>query len=216
MTVSMSINGFMSSPSALRAWSAQSHENIRRGVAREMRGAQSDLKKAATNAVAGVFRVSRGSFPKSWRTRVYDEKRNQLPAVLVQSRIFWMGAQEHGATISGKRGQLIPFGGLRIGYKAWKKLVNGLRATGNTFFRSIGGKLILFARSGGRGSRLGARFKSMTVSGIPAMRKLKSGEAYPIAVLVRSVRLRARYSLGKSVAPIVRQMARRISAAVTI
>lgn len=215
MTGTVSIRGFMSRPGDIDAWRLATHQRIRKGVARKMTEAAPRFKAAATAAVSRSFKIRSAAFPKAWRSRVYADKRDRLPALLVQSKIFWMGAQEAGAAIRGKL--LIPFGGLRIGYRSWQRLIRSVMDAKTGFFKQIGSRTILFVRAGGASSAAGTRgrraitlLRRTEMSGLPRLKKVRKGEAFAIATLVRSVRLRPRYSLERAVDVEVRRLARDI------
>lgn len=209
MSGSIALTGFMAKPSSLNSWVLAGHNSIRDAVAREMKLRQTALQRAAGKAVSSSMRVNKASFPAAWRTRVYTSKPAKMPAVLVQSKIFWMGAQEFGAQISGKRGLLIPFGNVRIGAKAFRRLLDQVIKSHTGFFRKIGSRLILFARSSVRGAAA-SRLKRAFASSRMSTNRVGKGEAFPIAVYVRSVRLRPRFSLKAAVTPVVRDLARAI------
>lgn len=211
MSGSISLTGFMAKPSSLNSWVLAGHNSIRDAVAREMKLKQTALQRAAGGAVSATMRVNKASFPAAWRTRVYTSKPQKMPAVLVQSKIFWMGAHEYGAQISGKRGLLIPFGNVRIGAKAFRRLLDQVMKSHSGFFRKVGSKLILFARaSSGVKGAAAARLKRAFSASRYSTTKVAKGQAFPIAVFVKSVRLRPRFSLKTAVTPVVRSMARAI------
>jgi len=208
---SISLSGFMAKPSSLNSWVLAGHNSIRDAVAREMKLKQTALQRAAGGAVSATMRVNKASFPAAWRTKVYTSKPQKMPAVLVQSKIFWMGAHEYGAQISGKRGLLIPFGNVRIGAKAFRRLLDSVLNGKSGFFKKIGSRLILFARVGStKGLRGAGRLRRAFQQARSTMQKTVKGDAFPIAVYVRSVRLQPRFSLKTAVTPVVRSMARAI------
>lgn len=213
MSATVSITGILKDPASMRRWSLESHQKIRRTVLTEFTSGQSDLRQAADSAVRAGFRVNKRSFPAAWRTRVYASRPLDFPAVLLQSKIFWMGAQEYGADIIGRNGVLIPFGGVRIGFKEFRDLLATLRENGQGFFKQTGGRVILFARArvglkGGAVARLKRAFAQSRSSTIGVSRN----QAFPVAILVPRVRLRPRYSLDRATAPVLRKMARAIEA----
>lgn len=215
MSGRIDITGLLRDRSSLQAWTERSRQRIRQTVKREMVAAQPDLQAAAQGAVRGAFRVSKASFPAAWRTRVYASKPNRLPALLIQSRVFWMGAQEYGVRIIGRNGVLIPFGNLRIGYQAFRGLLATLRENGQGFFRNVGGRVILFARArvGLKGGAV-LRLKRAFAASRSSTRGVRQGDAFPVATLVPRVQLRPRFSLERAAAPAVGRLARRIEQAV--
>lgn len=215
MSGRINITGLLRDPSSLHAWTERSRQRIRQTVVTEMRAAQPDLQASAQKTVRSAFHIAKASFPTAWRTRVYASKPNRLPALLIQSRIFWMGAQEYGASIIGRNGVLIPFGGVRIGYRAFQALLATLRENGQGFFRQVGGRVILFARArvGLKGGAV-LRLKRAFAASRSSTRGVRRGDAFPVATLVPRVQLRPRYSLERATAPAVARLARRIENAV--
>lgn len=209
MTATISINGFMSSPAAIMAWTQSRHEVLRQAVKVEMARAQTALKGDVSAAIASSFRVQRSSFPKAWRTRVYAEKQKSLPALLVQAKIFWMGIQEQGGVLARGRGYLIPFGKLRIGWKAFRSLILDIMHAKAGFFRVVNGKVILFAKVKKFGSKAGNRLRRAEAQR-QGKKRLSTSEAVPIATLVKRIVLKPRYNLSRVVQSEVARIARAI------
>ncbi|MGH6873667.1 MAG: DUF6441 family protein, partial [Aestuariivirgaceae bacterium] len=137
--------------------------------------------------------------------RLFDKKPGRLPALIVGSRIPWTGIHERGGVLRGKgRGLLIPIntrGGRLIGRKAFKAIVDRLLKQGNAFFKQVNGKVILFAEALGE-SPLGKFRRSgedfSRFGGVKG-RRGKSATEVPIAILLPTVRLRARLGLKAAV-----------------
>ena len=71
-----------------------------------------------------AFTVKRNSFISSMGVKVFDKKPEQLPALLVGSKIPWLGLHEKGGSVSGNL--LIPLLPGRIGPKRFKAVIDGL------------------------------------------------------------------------------------------
>ncbi len=147
------------------------------------------LREEVHKHVAGQLKVVRKGFLKSFRTRVIDRDPQRLPALLVGSKIPWVGLHESGGAISGR--MLIPLHG-RVGRKRFKQQVSELMRGGNAYFvKNKQGHLVLMAENIKDHDRPLAGFKRRyrKAHGIA---KLKRGADIPIAVLVPRVTLKKR------------------------
>jgi hypothetical protein len=139
-----------------------------------------------------AFQVKRSSFVSSMRTKVLDKKSERLPALLIGSRIPWLGIHEKGGTVTGNL--LIPMLTNRIGPKRFRQVVDALMRSGNAFFVEKNGKVILMAENLRENASQLNRFKRAERTRTGAKR-IKRGEAIPIAVLVKKVDLKRRLDL---------------------
>lgn len=180
--------------SKLDAWTRQKQAAIHKAVADGMR----DGGKSVTDAVRGKmqadFTVKKSAFVNSLRARLYDRDPDKLPAILIGSKIPWLGIHVRGGTIGGR--MLIPLTeeGRRIGRRAFKRVIDALIRSGNAYFIQKNGRAILMAENLRENATSLARFKRAERKRTGA-KSIKRGQEIPIAVLVPSVRLPRRFDL---------------------
>jgi hypothetical protein len=209
MQISLTGSGLLDK-SRLRAWSLEQQDAIRRHLAAAMKASGKDMARQAGEVARRSLKIRRRNFPGMY-AKVYDKKPNSLPALLIGSKIPWLGIHEKGGTISGKL--LIPFGNVRIGYKRWKALIRNLMAGGNAYFRQVRGRAILFAENIAENDAELGRFKRVIRRSLGGGR-LKRGADIPVAVLVTRVTLRKRLGLEKSVRDNLSKLAQAIERSV--
>jgi hypothetical protein len=157
-----------------------------------------EVRDAARAHMRNAFQVKRASFVSSMRAKVLAERAEQLPALLVGSRIPWLGIHEKGGTVTGNL--LIPMLPNRIGPKRFRQVVDALMRSGNAFFIEKDGKVILMAENLRENAAQLARFKRAERTRTGA-RQIKRGQEIPIAVLVKKVDLKRRLDLEGTVCP---------------
>lgn len=178
------------------AWSTERRDAIRAALKRGMQSGGREVRDAARTQMRGAFNVKRNSFVSSMQAKVLDRKTDRLPALLVGSKIPWLGLHEKGGTVSGNL--LIPLLPGRIGPKRFKAVVDGLLRSGNAFFVEKNGKVILMAENIRENASQLTRFKRAERARTGA-KQIKRGQEIPIAVLVKSVSLKRRLDLTGSV-----------------
>ena len=174
------------------AWSTERRDAIRAALKRGMQSGGREVRDAARTQMRGAFNVKRNSFVSSMQAKVLDKKTDQLPALLIGSKIPWLGLHEKGGTVSGNL--LIPLLPGRIGPKRFKAVVDGLMRSGNAFFVERNGKVILMAENIRENASQLTRFKRAERARTGA-KQVKRGQEVPIAVLVKSVSLKRRLDL---------------------
>lgn len=174
------------------AWSTERRDAIRAALKRGMQSGGREVRDAARTQMRGAFNVKRNSFVSSMQAKVLDKKTDRLPALLVGSKIPWLGLHEKGGTVSGNL--LIPLLPGRIGPKRFKAVVDGLLRSGNAFFVEKNGKVILIAENIRENASQLTRFKRAERARTGA-KQIKRGQEIPIAVLVKSVSLKRRLDL---------------------
>lgn len=174
------------------AWSTERRDAIRAALKRGMQSGGREVRDAARTQMRGAFNVKRNSFVSSMQAKVLDKKTDRLPALLVGSKIPWLGLHEKGGTVSGNL--LIPLLPGRIGPKRFKAVVDGLLRSGNAFFVEKNGKVILMAENIRENASQLTRFKRAERARTGA-KQIKRGQEVPIAVLVKSVSLKRRLDL---------------------
>jgi len=174
------------------AWSTERRDAIRAALKRGMQSGGREVRDAARTQMRGAFNVKRNSFVSSMQAKVLDKKTDRLPALLVGSKIPWLGLHEKGGTVSGNL--LIPLLPGRIGPKRFKAVVDGMMRSGNAFFVERNGKVILMAENIRENASQLTRFKRAERARTGA-KQVKRGQEVPIAVLVKSVSLKRRLDL---------------------
>ena len=183
-------------PSRLQAWTRERQAHMRRAVTRAFREWGREISAAANETVRARMKVRKRQFP-GFRAKVFADKPERMPALLIRSRIPWLGVHGRGGTVSGSgRGLLIPLLDKRIGPRAFKRVLDHILRTGAGFWKEVKGQLILFAEYQPEYGQPLAKFRRAE----RARRGGKSpkrwaGESIPIAVLVPSVKIEKRFDL---------------------
>ncbi len=193
MKLSLTTSGLLD-PKRLDSWVPEKRRAIRQSVEAGMREAGRGMADAAKGRMQSAFKVRKAGFLKSMRFKVYVGNPERFPALLIGSKIAWLGLHVRGGTISGK--MLIPLlpEFQRIGRRAFQRVVDGLMRAGNAFFIERHGKLILMAENIQDNASELRRFKRAERSRTGA-KTIKRGQEIPIAVLVPRVTLRGRFDL---------------------
>ena len=196
----------------LAAWSRQKQLDIRQAVAQGMRDHGRSLTEALRSRLHADLTIRKPALLRSLRARVLDRDPGRLPALLVGSRVPWLGVHVRGATLTGK--MLIPLTepGKRIGRKAFKRVIDTLMRSGNAWFIRTGGKdgkVILMAENLKENASPLHRFKraERQRSGAKSIRR---GQEIPIAVLVSRVTLKRRFDFDGTVRKSLPQLAQTI------
>lgn len=193
MQISLSATGLLDK-SRLDSWSKQKRDAIRKAVAAGMRSGGKHVADAVRSRMNADFTVRKAAFAKSMRAKVYDRKPDKLPALLVGSKIPWLGIHTRGGVIKGPL--LIPLTeeGRRIGRRAFKRVIDGLLRAGNAFFIKKNGKAVLMAENIKENAAELRRFKRAERARTGA-KSIKRGQEVPIAVLMPSVTLKRRFDM---------------------
>lgn len=208
MRISLSATGLLD-PRQLLAWSTEKRRAIHHAVARGMQTGGREVRDAARSEIRKSFNVKRNGFVLSMGAKVLDKKPGALPALLVGSKIPWLGIHETGGTINGR--MLIPLlpEHQRIGRKAFRRVVDGLMRSGNAFFIKKNGKAILMAENIKENTSELRRFKR--AERIRAgVKSIKRGQEIPIAVLVNRIDLKRRFNFTGAVQRSLPALARAI------
>lgn len=193
LKISLTTTGLLDK-SKLDAWTRQKQVAIHKAVATGM----SNGGKAVVDIVRGnmraAFTVKKAVFVNSLRAKVYDRNPDKLPAVLIGSKIPWLGIHVRGGTLSGR--MLIPLTeeGRRIGRRAFKRVIDALIRSGNAYFIRKGGRAILMAENLKENASFLTRFKRAE-RGRTGAKSIKRGQEIPIAVLVPNVTMKRRFDL---------------------
>jgi len=208
LKISLSRAGLLD-PAKLSAWSLSKQANIRKAVAAGMRSHSKPLVESVRSQMQADFTVRQKRFVRSVRARLFDRNPNKLPALLIGSKIPWLGVHVRGGTIAGRT--LIPLTeeGKRIGRHAFKRIIDALIASGNAYFIQKDGKAILMAENLKENQAQLRRFKRAERVRTGA-KSIKRGQEIPIAVLVPRVSLPARFDLTQAVRRQLPNLARTI------
>lgn len=193
MKFSLTTSGLLD-PRRLDSWVPEKRRAIRKAVEAGMKSTGKEIADAARWKMQSAFRVRKNAFLKSLRSKVYAGSPERFPALLIGSKIPWLGIHVRGGTIGGR--MLIPLlpEHQRIGRKAFRRVIDGLMRSGNAFFIQREGKVILMAENIKENQSELRRFKRAERQRTGA-RSIKRGQEIPIAVLVSSVTLKGRFDL---------------------
>ena len=210
MRLSLTTTGLLD-PRQLAAWSTERRRAIHTAVAKGMQSGGREVRDAARSEMRSAFTVKRNSFISSMGVKVFDKKPahlpNSLPALLVGSKIPWLGLHEKGGSVSGNL--LIPLLPGRIGPKRFKAVIDGLMRSGNAFFIEKNGRVLLMAENIKENAGQLGRFKRAE-RGRTGAKQIKRGQEIPIAVLVKRVDLKRRLNLAGGVQRALPALARAI------
>lgn len=191
MRLTLTTTGLLD-PRQLSAWSAERRRAIHAAVAKGMQTGGREVRDAARAEMRSAFTVKRNSFVSSMGVKVFDKKPDQLPALLVGSKIPWLGLHEKGGSVSGNL--LIPLLPGRIGPKRFRQIVDSLMRSGNAYFIKKNGRVLLMAENIKENGAQLTRFKRAE-RGRTGAKQIKRGQEIPIAVLVKRVDLKRRLNL---------------------
>jgi hypothetical protein len=193
MKLSLTTSGLLD-PKRLDSWIPEKRRAIRKAVEAGMKSAGKEIAQTVQARMQAAFKVRKVGFVRSMRHKLYAGSREKFPALLIGSKIPWLGIHMRGGTIAGR--MLIPLlpEHQRLGRKAFRRVIDGLMRTGNAFFIKKNGKVILMAEAIKENTAELRRFKRAE-RGRTGAKSIKRGQEIPIAVLVPTVTLRGRLDL---------------------
>ena len=194
----------------LAAWTRSRREAIHKAVGMGMRDSSRSLTEALRTRMQSDLAIRKPAFLRSMRAKVLDRDPSRLPALLVGSRVSWLGVHVRGATLTGK--MLIPLteSGRRMGRKAFARVIDTLMRSGNAWFIRKDGKVILMAENIKENASALTRFKRAERQRTGA-KSIKRGQEIPIAVLVPRVTLKRRFDFDGTVRRAMPQLAQSIN-----
>ena len=194
----------------LAAWTRSRRETIHKAVALGMHDSSRSLTEALRTRMQSDLAIRKPAFLRSMRAKVLDRDPSRLPALLVGSRVSWLGVHVRGATLTGK--MLIPLteSGRRMGRKAFARVIDTLMRSGNAWFIRKDGKVILMAENIKENTSALTRFKRAERQRTGA-KSIKRGQEIPIAVLVPRVTLKRRFDFDGTVRRAMPQLAQSIN-----
>ena len=210
LKISLTTSGLLDK-STLEAWTRQKQAAIHKAVATGMRDGGKVVADVVRSKMKTDFTVKKSAFLNSLRAKVYDRNPDKLPAVLIGSKIPWLGIHVRGGTISGR--MLIPLTeeGRRIGRRAFKRVIDALIRSGNAYFIQKNGRVIVMAENLRENASALARFKRAERKRT-GTKSVKRGQEIPIAVLVPKVAMKRRFDLESAVRGQLPVLARAIEA----
>ena len=193
MKLSLTTSGLLD-PKRLDSWIPEKRRAIRKAVEAGMKSAGREIAQTVQARMQSAFKVRKAGFVRSMRHKLYAGSPAKFPALMIGSRIPWLGIHTRGGTIGGR--MLIPLlpEHQRLGRKAFRRVIDGLMRTGNAFFIQKNGKVILMAEVIKENAAELRRFKRAERNRTGA-KSIKRGQEIPIAVLVPTVTLRGRLDL---------------------
>ena len=193
MKLSLTTSGLLD-PQRLDSWIPEKRRAIRKAVEAGMKSAGKEIAQTVQARMQAAFKVRKVGFVRSMRHKLYAGSPEKFPALLIGSKIPWLGIHMRGGTIAGR--MLIPLlpEHQRLGRKAFRRVIDGLMRTGNAFFIQKNGKVILMAEVIKENTAELRRFKRAE-RGRTGAKSIKRGQEIPIAVLVPTVTLRGRLDL---------------------
>ena len=209
LKISLTTSGLLDNRE-LAAWTRSRREAIHKAVALGMRDSSRSLTDALRTRMQSDLAIRKPAFLRSMRAKVLDRDSTRLPALLVGSRVSWLGVHVRGATLTGR--MLIPLteSGRRMGRKAFARVIDTLMRSGNAWFIRKDGKVILMAESIKENGSALTRFKRAERQRTGA-RSIKRGQEIPIAVLVPRVTLKRRFDFDGTVRRAMPQLAQSIN-----
>ena len=209
LKISLTTSGLLDNRE-LAAWTRSRREAIHKAVALGMRDSSRSLTDALRTRMQSDLAIRKPAFLRSMRAKVLDRDPSRLPALLVGSRVSWLGVHVRGATLTGK--MLIPLteSGRRMGRKAFARVIDTLMRSGNAWFIRKDGKVILMAENIKENASALTRFKRAERQRTGA-RSIKRGQEIPIAVLVPRVTLKRRFDFDGTVRRAMPQLAQSIN-----
>ena len=209
LKISLTTSGLLDK-GELAAWTRSRREAIHKAVGLGMRDSSRSLTEALRNRMQSDLAIRKPAFLRSMRAKVLDRDSTRLPALLVGSRVSWLGVHVRGATLTGK--MLIPLteSGRRMGRKAFARVIDTLMRSGNAWFIRKDGKVILMAENIKENASALTRFKRAERQRTGA-RSIKRGQEIPIAVLVPRVTLKRRFDFDGTVRRAMPQLAQSIN-----
>ena len=194
----------------LAAWTRSRRVAIHKAVALGMRDSSRSLTDALRTRMQSDLAIRKPAFLRSMRAKVLDRDSTRLPALLVGSRVSWLGVHVRGATLTGR--MLIPLteSGRRMGRKAFARVIDTLMRSGNAWFIRKDGKVILMAENIKENASALTRFKRAERQRT-GTKSIKRGQEIPIAVLVPRVTLKRRFDFDGTVRRAMPQLAQSIN-----
>lgn len=193
--VKLNLSGLLDS-STFDAWSNARRLQIRNGTAQAMREGGRPIAAALNGQVQRNYQSKKRFFTNQFRVKVYDQKPDRLPMLMVRSKIPWMGLATRGGVIRGPL--LVPL--IKVGTRAFRNILNTIMRTGAGFFKKVNGKVFLFAEYQ---PEYGAPFRRFTRAERKRLGtgRIKRGADIPIAVMVPRVEVKKRIDLQGAVRP---------------
>ncbi len=96
LKISLTTSGLLDNRE-LAAWTRSRREAIHKAVALGMRDSSRSLTDALRTRMQSDLAIRKPAFLRSMRAKVLDRDSTRLPALLVGSRVSWLGVHVRGA-----------------------------------------------------------------------------------------------------------------------
>lgn len=182
------------SPGGILNYTNNFRKKVRMAYSQAVKETTKETKTEMKNKASTAFKVKKRTFLNTFSAKIYDSKPDKLPSVLFLQKIKWFKLHETGGTINGK--MVLPFeniNGKRMGPKKWKSLLKSLRQNKQSFWKTINGKMILFAVIDRNNSRSLSGYRQ-TFKARKSIKRVTAGTAIPIGMMVSTIRLKRRYN----------------------
>lgn len=192
---------FLSSERA--KWQEDKTKKVNKAIRMAMFDARPKVQELLSSHLQAKLKIRKSSFAKTYKPYIQYSDALRPPVLVFTPKAGWLSAHETGAEINGGgKGVLIPIntrktklGNGRIGYKAFKRIIQELASQGNLNFVKVRGKVLVYAETAAakEGGRDRLRRYGKRVSADRYNRKASA--EIPIAVLVPKVTLRRRLQI---------------------
>ena len=121
MKLSLTTSGLLD-PKRLDSWIPEKRRAIRKAVEAGMKSAGKEITQTVQARMQAAFKVRKAGFVRSMRHKLYAGSPEKFPALLIGSKIPWLGIHMRGGTIGGR--MLIPLlpEHQRLGRKAFRRV----------------------------------------------------------------------------------------------
>ena len=98
MHLSLTTSGLLD-PKWLDSWVPEKRRAIRKAVESAMKTVGREMADTARSQMQSAFKVRKAGFLKSMRSKVYAGSPERFPALLIGSKIAWLGLHMKGGTV---------------------------------------------------------------------------------------------------------------------
>ncbi len=191
MNIDIKLDGLFK-PNLFDAFKKDLTKELNRSTAVGMEQASKEIKTILRNNVKQNLKVNSKSFPNLITSKLYNNRKTSFPLLQFYSREHWLWTHQEGAIIKSKGGgMLIPLLDKRMKAGKFKQVISNLLASKNAFFKEVNGKVYVFAYNNKENTKDLTSFKRQERANT-GRKSIKKGEAVPIAILVKSVKIQKR------------------------
>lgn len=178
-------------------------DKLKQAASTGLRKGAREVARSARQEMDRAFSVSKRGFANSVTAGPLPDKPGRPPAVLIGSRIPWLGIHETGGSIQGPL--LIPLvntraGRTRIGRQRFALIIERLNSAGAIHWvKQPNGNVLLMAENIPSLDGVLGPFKS-TVRNESGAKRLKRSQDIPVAILIRNAKMKKRLNLRARIA----------------